>query len=267
MMTLNTIELKAKWKHGEPSPGMWLRLADPTVGEIVRLIGLDWVAIDAEHSALDLQTLQMMLIALGDTPTLIRVPGNDPVYIKRILDMGAAGVIVPQVQSGDEVRQAVAACKYPPEGIRGTGPRRPSQYGDNEREYLATANAQTIACVMIETAGAVENIDDILPVKGLDAIVIGAVDLSASMGLLPHFDDPRVTGAIDKVIAKAKAAGVPRMSGRPPAPDDLNGPWSVAGFLWQGLHIIPVASDENLIKDGARATLRAFMQASVAARR
>src|SRR5262245_30346243 len=101
---------------------MWLRLADPTVGEIVRLLGLDWVAIDAEHSALDLQSLQMMLIALGDTPTIIRVPGNDPVYTKRILDMGAAGVIVPQLQSVEEVRLAVASCKYPPEGIRGTGP-------------------------------------------------------------------------------------------------------------------------------------------------
>jgi 2-dehydro-3-deoxyglucarate aldolase/4-hydroxy-2-oxoheptanedioate aldolase len=263
-MTLNTIELKAKWKRGEPSPGLWMRLADPTIGEIVRLIGVDWVAFDSEHSALDLQTLQMMLIALGDTPTLIRVPGNDPVHIKRILDMGAAGVIVPQVQSGDEVRQVVAACKYPPEGIRGTGPRRPSQYGDNERDYLATANEQTIACVMIEMVGAVETIDDILAVPGLDAIFIGAVDLSASMGLLPHYDDPRVTAAIDGVIAKAKAAGVARASGRPPAPDDLDGPWSTAGFLRQGLHIIPVASDENLIKDGARAALRTFMQASVA---
>jgi 2-dehydro-3-deoxyglucarate aldolase/4-hydroxy-2-oxoheptanedioate aldolase len=259
---LNTIELKRKWKRGETSPGMWLRLSDPTVGEIVRLIGLDWVAIDAEHSALDLQALQMMLIALGDTPTIIRVPGNDPIYIKRILDMGAAGIIVPQVQSGDEVRQAVAACKYPPQGIRGTGPRRPSQYGDNERDYLATANEQTIACVMIEMIGAVETIDDILSVPGLDAIVIGAVDLSASMGLLPHFDDPRVTAAIDGVIAKAKAAGVPRMSGRPPAPDDLDGQWSTAGFLRQGLHIIPVASDENLIKDGARAALKVFNQAA-----
>jgi 2-dehydro-3-deoxyglucarate aldolase/4-hydroxy-2-oxoheptanedioate aldolase len=266
-MTLNTIELKAKWKRGEPSPGLWMRLADPTIGEIVRLIGLDWVAFDSEHSALDLQTLQMMLIALGDTPTLIRVPGNDPVHIKRILDMGAAGVIVPQVQTAAEVRQAVAACKYPPEGIRGTGPRRPSNYGDNERDYLANANKQTIACVMIEMVGAVEDIDNILAVPGLDAIFIGAVDLSASMGLLPHYDDPRVTAAIDKVIAKAKAAGVARASGRPPAPDDLDGPWSAAGFLRQGLHIIPVASDENLIKDGARAALRTFMQASVAAER
>jgi 2-keto-3-deoxy-L-rhamnonate aldolase RhmA len=259
---LNAIELKAKWKRGEPSPGMWLRLSDPTVGEIVHLIGLDWVAIDAEHSALDLQALQMMLLALGDTPTLIRVPGNDHIYIKRILDMGAAGIIVPHVYSGDDVRRVVAACKYPPEGIRGTGPRRPSQYGDNEREYLATANEQTIACVMIETVGSVESIDDILTVKGLDAIVIGAVDLSASMGLLPHFDDPRVTAAIDGVIAKATMAGVARMSGRPPAPNDADGPWSTAGFLRQGLHIIPVASDENLIKDGARAALMEFRERS-----
>ena len=123
---MNAIELKAKWRRGEASPGMWMSLTDITVAEMIRDVGLDWVAIDTEHTAIDLGTLQNLLIALGDTPTIVRVPGNDPVHIKRVLDMGAAGVIVPHIYSAEDARMAVASCKYPPLGIRGTGPP-PSQ--------------------------------------------------------------------------------------------------------------------------------------------
>ena len=196
---MNTIELKAKWRRGEPSPGMWMSLCDITVAEMIGDLGLDWVAIDTEHVAIDLQTIQNLLIGLGDVPALVRVPGNDAVHIKRVLDMGAAGVIVPHIRSAEEARLAVAACKYPPRGIRGTGPRRPSRYGLAEKEYLASANDATIVVIMIETLEAVNDLDAVLAVEGLDACMIGAVDLSASMGLLPHFDDPRVTELIDSV--------------------------------------------------------------------
>jgi 2-keto-3-deoxy-L-rhamnonate aldolase RhmA len=252
------LDLKQKWKRGDPSPGMWIRLTDPVVAEIVDMLGLDWVAIDSEHVAYDLQTLQILVMLLSNTPTLIRVPGNDPIHIKRILDLGAAGVIVPHVYSAEEARRAIAATKYPPVGVRGTGPRRPGRYGDLEGEYLASANDVTIAAIMVETVGAVEAIDEIVMIPGLDAIMIGAVDLSASMGLLPHFDDPRVTTAIDRVIASAEAARITRISGRAPNPDDPTDVWTMRGLLRQGLNAIPLASDDALIKDGVRASLRAF---------
>ncbi len=240
---------------------MWMSLSDPTVAEMLGQVGLDWVAIDTEHVALDLQSLQNLLIALGDTPTIVRVPGNDPLRIKRVLDMGAAGVIVPHIQSAEEARLAVAACKYPPVGIRGTGPRRPSRYGLDEKAYLAKANDATIVAIMIETVEAVADFDAILNAPGLDACMIGAVDLSASMGLLPDFDDPRVTATIDHVAAKARVVGMPLMSGRAPDADESS-PFSWKNLLKQGLRVIPIASDEGLILSGARQMLETFQAAS-----
>lgn len=259
---MNAIELKAKWRRGENSPGMWMSLTDITVAEMIGDLGLDWVAIDTEHTAIDLQSLQNLLIALGGTPTLVRAPGKDPVHIKRLLDMGADGVIVPHINSAEEARQAVAACKYPPLGIRGTGPRRPSRYGLDEKGYLAQANDATIVVIMIETIGVVEDFEAVLAVEGLDAFMIGAVDLSASMGLLPHFDDPRVIATIDQVAAKARKAGMPLISGRSPDADDSS-PFGWRNLLNQGIHIIPIASDQGLILTGARAMMDKF-QAAVA---
>ena len=254
---MNAIELKAKWKRGEASPGMWMSLTDITVAEMIGDVGLDWVAIDTEHTAIDLETLQNLLIALGDTPTVVRVPGSDPVHIKRVLDLGAAGVIVPHIRSAEEARQAVAACKYPPMGIRGAGPRRPSRYGLDEKEYLADANASTIVVIMIETVEAVNDIDAVLDVEGLDALMIGAVDLSASMGLLPNFDNQQVIKTIDRVAAKARAANMPLASGRSPDADESSA-FSWKNLLKQGLYIIPIASDEGLILAGAREMLDVF---------
>lgn len=259
---MNAIELKAKWKRGEASPGMWMSLTDITVAEMIRDIGLDWVAIDTEHTAIDLGMLQNLLIALGDTPTIVRVPGKDPVHIKRVLDIGAAGIIVPHIYSAEEAWQAVAACKYPPMGIRGTGPRRPSRYGLDEKEYLADANASTTVVIMIETVEVVNDIDAVLGMEGVDALMIGAVDLSASMGLLPNFDDPQVIKTIDQVAAKARAANMPLASGRSPDADE-NSAFSWNNLLRQGLYIIPIASAQGLILAGAREMLDVFRAMTV----
>jgi len=260
---MNSIELKQKWQRGEVSPGMWLRLTDPTVCEMVSSIDFDWVLFDGEHVAFDMQTLQILLMALKTSPAvpLLRVPGSDPIFIKRVLDIGMAGILVPHVRTEEDVRAAVAACKYPPLGIRGTGPRRPSRYGDLEREYLATANDQTIVTVMIETIEAVNNIDKILAVPGLDGFFIGKVDLTASMGLLPDFDDPRVTQAVDTVLTKAKATKVARGSGRAPE-SGADVAASVRNFFSEGYNVIPVGADESFVKDGARAALHAFRRAA-----
>ena len=256
---MNAIELKQKWQRGEVSPGLWLRLTDPTIAEMLSPIGLDWVLYDAEHAAFDMQTLQMLCIALKGSHCvpLIRVPGNDPIFIKRVLDIGMAGVLVPNVRSAEEVRLAVAACKYAPVGIRGTGPRRPGRYGDQEVEYLAVANEQTIVMVMIETIDAVRDIDRILAVPGLDGIVIGKVDLSATMGLLPQYNHPDVLAAVDLVLNKAKATPVARFSGRAPDPF-ADVAQSVRDAIREGYNVIPIGSDDGFIKDGTKAALNAF---------
>ena len=254
---MNAIDLKARWRRGEASPGLWMSLTDITAAEMIGMLGLDWVAIDSEHVAMDLGALQNLVIALGDTPTIVRVPGNDPIHIKRVLDLGAAGVIVPHIRNAAEARQAVAACKYPPLGIRGTGPRRPSRYGLDERAYLARANDQTIVMIMIETIDVINDIDAVLEVEGLDAFMFGAVDLSASMGLLPAFDDARVLEAINSVIARAADYPIGMASGRSPDADPGSA-FSWANLFRQGLRIIPIASDQGLIMAGAQAMLEVF---------
>lgn len=252
---MNPLQLKSKWREGKPSPGMWLRLSDPTVVDLIGDVGLDWVLFDAEHVAFDLQTLQMLFIALQGSPTLplVRVPWNDFVYIKRVLDIGAAGVLVPQVRTAREVEDAVAACKYPPEGVRGTGPRRPSRYGRFEQEYISSANEQTIVMVMIETVEAVSNIDEILAVDGLDGIITGPVDLATAMGLYGDFEHSQVQEAIETVYAKAYSAKVPFGDGRP-----VDEP---AKWLKRGAQLISVGDDEMFVRRAALAAIQQFENA------
>lgn len=244
-------DLKQRWRAGEPTAGIWMRFSDPTVAEILGDTGVDWILVDAEHAALDLQTLQTLIIALHSSPAvpLIRVPWNDFVYIKRVLDLGAEGVLVPHVSSAAEAQAAVAACKYPPLGNRGTGPRRPSRYGLQEREYLAAANDNTIALIMVETAAAVADIDNILGVPGLDGIIIGPVDLAASMGHLPDFDHPEVEAAIEHVISRAREVRVPFGSGRPVVADE---------WLARGAQLVAIGDDQLFLQEGARHALSTF---------
>jgi 2-keto-3-deoxy-L-rhamnonate aldolase RhmA len=144
------------------------------------------------------------------TAALVRVPWNDPVLIKPVLDLGATGVIVPMVRTADDVRRAVAACLYPPEGIRGFGPRRPSQYGRlGGPDFCREANSKVLPVVQIEHIDAVENIDEILAVPGLASIAFGPNDLAGSMGLTGQPRHPNVLRAIDSVIARSRRANVP----------------------------------------------------------
>jgi 2-dehydro-3-deoxyglucarate aldolase/4-hydroxy-2-oxoheptanedioate aldolase len=170
------------------------------------------VWVDAEHNPLSLEQIQgHILAAKGSGATmLVRVAWNDPVLIKPVLDMGAAGIIVPLVRTAEDVRRAVAACKYPPEGIRGYGPRRPSNYGrKGGPAFIRRENETVLTIAQIEHIEAVQNLDAILAVSGLTSLLIGPNDLAGSMG---HAGEPRhaeVLHAIDSVIAKATQAGVP----------------------------------------------------------
>ena len=251
---MDGLSLKRKWRSGQPSAGMWLRLSDPTVADLLSDLGFDWVMFDAEHVAYDLQPLQNLMMAFKGSATvpLVRVYINEPAYIKRILDMGAGGVLVPQIGSAAEAAAAVAACKYPPTGIRGTGPRRPSRYGRQLADYLANANDQTIVLMMMETVGAMNDLDPILAMPGLDGLVIGPVDLAMSLGCNGDSEQPAVQQAISSIIAKARAAGMPFGTGRPT--DDQ------AEWARRGATLLAMGDDEMFIHQGAVKALEVFKQ-------
>ena len=202
--------LKEKLSKGESVVGCFVGLAHPDVTEAISRMGFDWILIDGEHSPMSLETMQVMLQAMNgsDCTPIVRPAWNDPVLIKRILDIGAHGILVPWVNNKEEAEAAVRACKYPPVGTRGFGPRRASLF---DPDYKATANDEIMVTVQVETKEAVDNIEEILSVDGIDACFIGPWDLSSNMlgRVPPEFDNPLYAGAIDRVIEVAKKVGKP----------------------------------------------------------
>ena len=199
---------REKLAAGKPLLGTCITFFDPAITEALSQI-LDFVWIDTEHNAMSLERVQGHLMATKGSQTvpLVRVPANDPVLVKPVLDIGAAGVIVPLVKTADDVRLAVAGCRYPPEGVRGFGPRRPTGYGARGGpEYCQLANRTIITIVQIEQREALENLDEILAVQGLTSVVVGPNDLAASLGFTGQPGHAKVIRAIDTVIAKSRAA-------------------------------------------------------------
>ena len=210
-MSERSLALKKRFKNGEVTFGAWLSIANPVMAEILATTGYDWVLIDTEHGAFTTESLQMALMTFNGSPTvpIVRVAWNDPVRIKQILDVGADGILVPMVNTPEEARQAVAACKYPPAGIRGFGPKRASGYGRLTDAYVAQANEGVIVITQIEHVNAAAQIDAILDVPGIDVVCLGPTDLSGSAGVLRQFDHPIVVNAIDTVVTKTHARGLP----------------------------------------------------------
>ena len=200
-----------RMRQGETVLGTVITINDPVVTEAL-CSAYDFLWIDTEHNPMPLDVVQGHLIAAKGTGVtmLVRVPWNDAVLIKPVLDIGAHGIIVPMVSTVEDTKRAVAACRYPPEGVRGFGPRRPSNYGRlGGPEFCKAANDAMITVVQIEQADAVKNIEGIVAVPGLSGILIGSNDLSGSMGYMGEPRHPKVLAAIDKVIAAARSAGVP----------------------------------------------------------
>ncbi len=199
-----------KIRRGEPCTGMAITTSDPVVVEGLCTL-LDGIWIDGEHAPLTLPDIQALVIAAQTTPcaAIVRVPANDPALIKPILDLGADGIIVPMVCTADEARRAVAACRYPPLGIRGLGPRRAFQFGryGSLKTFIQRANEEIIVFTQIEHADALPNLDDILAVEGLTGIIIGPNDLALSMGLAGETGHPDVRRAIDHIIDAAQGTG------------------------------------------------------------
>jgi 2-keto-3-deoxy-L-rhamnonate aldolase RhmA len=205
-------------RAGDPLVGTWVSLADPAVAELVAP-DADLVFLDTEHTPNSLETLTNCARAVDAagatdadaTPALpiARVPWNDPVRIKRVLDTGVAGVMIPMIESAEGARQAVAACRYPPDGDRGIATARASAYGRHFEAYVDRANEATLTILQIETAAGVENAADIAAVDGVDALFVGPADLSASLGVFGEWSDPALLDAISRVLEAGAATETP----------------------------------------------------------
>lgn len=202
--------LKEKLKQGKKTAGSWLHMGSPIASEIVGRAGFDWVIIDMEHGPADVMTLvsQLQVMSGGNTVPIVRVPWNDFVIIKRVLDAGAFGLIIPYVNTKEEAVAAVQACKYPPEGIRGlAGSTRAAWHNQRAKNYFSTVNDEILIMTQVETRTAVDNLDEMLEVPGIDGIFIGPMDLATSMGHLADPSPPEVQDTIREVEEKVKKSG------------------------------------------------------------
>ena len=192
----------------EVTLGTWLQINRPTAAEVLANTGYDWIAIDIEHTDIDVVSLTQLLRGVygrGVAP-IARVSHNDVLEIRRALDLGSAGVLVPFVNTAEEARRAVAAAKYPPLGVRGFSFSRANDWGVSFEEDARIANEATAVIVMIESREGVEQIEQIASVPGVDAAFIGPYDLSGSYGIPGQTDDPRVRAACCRVIDACQAA-------------------------------------------------------------
>jgi 2-keto-3-deoxy-L-rhamnonate aldolase RhmA len=233
--------------------GSFVMSASPLVAEAMGCAGFDWAVIDMEHTPLDLADLAHMLQAVAGTPMLpvTRVPWNDTVMVKRVLDAGAQTLLFPFVQDADEARKAVAACKYPPMGVRGMAAMsRGSRFG-TVKDYFKVANASVSVIVQIETPQAMDQLEAIGQVEGVDSLFIGPGDLSGAMGYVGDLLNPAVVEVMARSVQRCHALGKPigTVGGTPEA---------VAIYRKAGFDYIGVASDLGLMMRTCAATLSAI---------
>ncbi|MGI9598165.1 MAG: HpcH/HpaI aldolase family protein, partial [Acidimicrobiales bacterium] len=241
--------LKTAWSNDEPTLGLWLANADPVAVEQLGGVGYDYTCLDLQHGLIDYGDVIPALQAQQRSQSIpiARAPWNEPGIIGKLLDAGVMGVIIPMVNTVAEAEQAVAACRYAPMGSRSYGPSRaaPALGG----QYFEEAN-QTIACIpMIETTTALENLDDIVKVEGIDALYVGPADLAISLGLGPGSDKPDQSfqDALTHVVSACNANGL--------APGIHTIPDLVQTRLGQGFKMVTVTSDLGAVGAGARNAL------------
>ncbi|HEY8478064.1 MAG TPA: aldolase/citrate lyase family protein [Chloroflexota bacterium] len=247
--------LKAKLREGRVALGTWVTCADVAGADILAHVGFDFVFLDMEHAPLSVDQVQTLCVVFRDTPTvpLARVPWNDMVAVKRALDAGAEGVLVPFVCSAEEARRAVAACRYPPEGVRGVAPRGGGAFFRDRPGYIARANRSVVVIVQIEHVSAVERLDEILAVEGIDALFVGPADLAASMGHLGDTGHPEVRSTMERVFARARAAGVPAGTIAATADEAL-------AWIRQGARVVTLGSDLRFLQMASSAMIEAVQR-------
>jgi 2-dehydro-3-deoxyglucarate aldolase len=243
--------IKDKLRRGEVTIGSWMSMAHVSIAEIIASAGYDWVVIETEHTAIDVSEVLKLIIAIegrGAVP-LVRLAWNDPIQCKAVLDSGAAGVLVPMVNTRADAELAVKAVKYPPMGFRGIGLARAQGYGQDFDSYVKNANADTLLVVQIEHIDAVNNIDEILSVPGIDATFIGPYDLSSSMGIPGQLTHPDVVAArarvLDATLAHGLVPGIHLVHPDRAAAD-------IPDYVRQGFRFIALGTDILFLGDACR---------------
>ena len=255
-MEINNLEkFLAKVRAGQCPLGGCVSFSDPAVTEVVVEAGFDFVFIDGEHGEIDRNTAMQHLMAVRgtDCASFYRVPACDHTEIKKVIDFCPAGIIVPMVMNAEQAALAIAAMRYPPVGNRGCGFRRGLRYGAGDMdEYWEASAHDPLVILQIEHIDAVRDLDRILALPGLDSVLVGPYDLSASMGKAGQWDDPEVAAAYDEVARKTKDAGVL-----------LGVSLEVEYAAWKrrGVDYMAVRSDTGAMLEGFRNSMRAFREA------
>ena len=248
------MQLREALKQRQLTLGGWIQIGHPACAEVFARAGLDWVCVDLEHGAIDLETLANMfraLDALRCTP-VARLPVNDPVWIHRVLDAGARGLIIPMVKTAAEAEAAVCEAKYPPRGVRGFGYSRANMHGMDFDRYIKTANDDIAMVMQIEHKDALANLDAILAVPDVDALFIGPLDLSGSMGITGQLQHPDMVAALATYRSACAAHGTTAGTHivRPTAE-------SIATAIDEGYTLIALGVDVVFLDQGVTAALRA----------
>lgn len=252
-MDLPRNAFKAALARGELQIGLWSSLCSPIVAEIIGQSGFDWILVDTEHSPNEPPAVLAQLQALqaGTATPIVRPAWNDPVLLKRLLDIGTQAVLVPFVQNAEEAAKAVAACRYPPAGIRGiTVSGRGSRYG-RVPDYLKRADAEICVLVQVETGEALSQIEAIASVDGVDGVFIGPADLSASLGHIGNPGHPDVQAAIKDAADRLTALGKPAGILTPSEADARR-------YIEWGYRFVAVGSDLGLLTKHADALAKTF---------
>jgi 2-dehydro-3-deoxyglucarate aldolase len=203
-------EFRARLRGGEKLLGTMVTLPSAATAEILAGLGFDWLFIDGEHGALETADVLGILQAVDrDVACIVRVPAPEEVPIKKMLDLGAAGIIAPQVNTAEQAADVVRFARYAPAGARGVGLARAHGYGFRFKQYVESANDEIAVIVQAEHVRAVENIERIVQIEGIDAVLLGPYDLAASLGKMGQVEDPAVIAAIDHVTKTCQAAGMP----------------------------------------------------------
>ncbi|HEX2827731.1 MAG TPA: aldolase/citrate lyase family protein [Burkholderiales bacterium] len=201
--------LKKLWREGKPAVGGWCSIPHASTAEFMAHTGLDWLCVDMQHGMIDYSDAVNMLTAISttDVTPIVRVPWNEPAMIMKVLDAGAYGVIVPMVSNRADAERAVAACRYPPAGMRSNGPNRVLLYAGTD--YQKHANEEVACVVMVETAEGIEKLEEIASTPGVDAIYIGPTDLALALGLPPVMDndEPKHVETVNRILDACKRHG------------------------------------------------------------
>jgi 4-hydroxy-2-oxoheptanedioate aldolase len=245
-------KLRAKFAAGHKCLGVWCNVIDPVYTESLAASGFDFLILDNEHGpAMPGDTMRhLQVLSRMDAATIVRVPWNDQVYIKRVLDAGADTIMVPMVETAEQARAVVSACRYPPQGQRSFGPWRDAGLVRDLDAWWRGANDRLHIIVQIESAKAVDNVEAIAAVEGVDSLFIGPNDLSGSIGRLRDYENPEFLKLIDRAIAGIRKSGKPMGAV----------PWgrkTTADLLRDGFSMAAASTELSLLVGAARAEVDA----------